>query len=213
MRTAEPTPSCSPAREWLSAHRDGESGDDPVARAHVDTCQACTAWSEALDVVAERTALRTMAPDVAAAAIAAFDAQAAAAPRRRQATVARVLLGLAGGLAVLLSALGLTDAFGTLSTAGSHIGRELYAFEAALGVGFLMAAWKPLRYAASLLPITAVVIVAAVLPSAADLGSRPGVAGEATHLPVLLGLGALLLLFDATRQGRGRRRIAAHGTA
>lgn len=206
MRTAEPTPHCGPTRAWLSAFRDAESLEDPAARAHLDSCDACGSWAAALDVVSRRTAVRSVgSPDVAGAAIAAFDALRAAAPRQRQHTLARALLGLAGVAAVVLAVLGLTDAFGTLSIAGSHIGRELYAFEAALGVGFLVAAWRPARYAASLVPVTAVVILVAVLPSAADLGARANQLAEASHLPVLLGLGALLLLHDA---GRSHGRLA-----
>jgi hypothetical protein len=52
--------------------------------------------------------------------------------------------------------------------------------------------------------VTAVVILGAVLPSAGDLGQQRHALAEATHLPVLLSLGALLLLLDATRERRPR---------
>lgn len=193
---------CDRAREWLSAYRDAEALVDPAHEAHISRCGACRRWSASLDTVTRQAAVRrTGSPEVVAAALDAWDAQEAGPGAQER--VARTLLGVAGAAALVLALLGLADVLGSPSLAGSHLGRELYAFEAALAVGFLLAAWQPARYAAALVPITVAVVLLGVAPSAAELvDARVDALREASHIPVLLGLVALLLHVDARRQRR-----------
>ncbi len=204
-RKAEGRSSCRTAREWLSAYRDDEALYDPASRAHLEACEACASWSRTVDVVTRRLAVRSVgAPPVAAAAVAAFG-QLQTRPLARQTRLARGLMAAAGVCAIVLAAIGMSQSLATMPSTEAHIGRELYAFEAALGLGFLLSAWRPRRYAAAMLPVTVAVMLMAVLPSAFELvGSTVDALTEASHLPVLVGLGALLLLFDASQQGRSR---------
>lgn len=208
--SAPPAEACRRAREWLSAWRDGEAPDDAAARAHLAACGPCATWAVALDAITARTRVRVAeaAPDVVSPALAAWWDRAAAAPER-QALVARVLLGLAGATAIVLSALVVTGVVPGLAGPDGHLGWELASFEAALGLGFCFAAADPQRYGRALLPVAAAAGLLTLHPLLRDL-SRAAVdpLTEASHVPTLVGLAALLLLVDAARR-RGALRLAA----
>jgi len=185
---------CRDARAWLSAYRDNEALDDPVARAHFEMCGACTSWSLVLDQVTRAARVRPAgSPDVASAGIEAFRAQPEPV-RRREA--ARLLLGTAGFAGLLLFVLTLVGFPGATVVEG-HFGRDLSGLHAAISLGFLLTAWRPARYGRGLLPVTAMAVLVVLLPSAAHATGPDGTPlAEAVHLPLLVGLVGLLLLLD-----------------
>lgn len=183
---------CDAARRWLSAFRDAETSHDAAARSHIERCTACTAWEDRLDHVTRRLVLRRAeSPDLTAPAMAAWRREAST-EGLTQRRVARVLLTLAG---VSGFALAVVSATGLLRIGETHVLRDLVAFECALSAGFLLAAWRPGEYSRGLLPVTA---VAGVLTLFASSGvPRSDALAEAAHLPVLLGLLGLFVMFDA----------------
>ncbi len=195
---------CRDAREWLSAYRDTEALDDPVARAHLESCGACTTWASVLDQVTRAVRLRsTGSPDVASAAIEAFQTKR---PPTAARETARLLLGTAGLAGLALFALALAGLPGTAVIAG-HFGQDLSGLHAAISLGFLLAAWQPARYGRGLLPVAAMAVLVVLLPSAAHAtGPVAAPLAEAAHLPLLVGLVGLLLLLDPISQ---RKRATA----
>lgn len=201
------TAACRPAREWLSAFRDGEAPDDVGARGHVQGCGACAAWAVAIDRRAVGTRDLYTPPagvDVVAAAVAAFGArQGARRDLRERAGVA--VLAVAGVSGFVLAAL-------SLGSLGGHAHQDLLGFQLALSVGFLLCARDPSRYGRGLLAVSAAASLVVLLPSAAGTaGGGLDLLAEASHLPVLLGLVGLLLLLDTVRgpDGGSRRATAA----
>jgi predicted anti-sigma-YlaC factor YlaD len=197
---ASPSPTCDAARAWFSAFRDGEAARDDRHAEHMAGCAACVGYAEALATVTRQVRLRAAEPvdrqGLVAPAVAAFDAS----PRRQRVGAPRLALGVAGVAGLVVAVLGLLDVSGVYSTAGFHLGWELYSFEAALAVGFLLAAWRPERYRGGLVPVT---LAAAILMLVPALGTGVGthdVLREASHLPVWLGLFALLLAGDPPRR-------------
>jgi hypothetical protein len=200
---------CATARRWLSANRDDEAPLDAEAAAHIDACATCGKWADGLARVTRQARVREATrphPDaVIAPALAVWRPSRHAAPLAAKATL------VASGVASLVIAvLGLLDVFGVVERTGFHLGWELYSFEAALGLGFLLAAWRPRRFVTGLLPVTAVVVVLMAVPAAA----APGIADagrEASHVPVMLGLVGLLLAWDLGRRDAPSRRPATEG--
>lgn len=193
-------PSCTDARQWLSAFRDGEAMLDGPARAHLDNCSGCTSWEQSLDGLTRRLVVRSAsAPDVTAAALVAWAQQPTS--TAGELLAGRIALALAGVVGVVLAALTLVQ-----RGVGVHLSQDLAAMEAALAVGFLLAAWRPHRYGRALLPVSAVAGALTLLASTGDVtGTAANLLVEASHLPILLGLGGLFLLLDAAAGGRGGR--------
>jgi predicted anti-sigma-YlaC factor YlaD len=200
MSTGEHPVGCEAARTWLSASRDGEALHDDRAAAHLETCQPCAAWAAKLDELTGRLRLRPAARlDLVEPALAAWREQAAT-RRERGAAVGRALLVAAGSTGLLLAASQLARP--RLSpTISAHAGRELVAFEAALAVGFLLAAWRPRRHAGGLFGVALTVVALILAGSVADvLAGRSQLAGEVAHLPLVVGVLGLAL----ARPGRRR---------
>lgn len=198
-------PACTDARQWLSAFRDREAMPDSPARAHLDTCPGCTSWEQSLDGLTRRLVVRrASAPDVTAAALVAWSQQPTA--HVGELLAGRIALALAGVVGMVLAALTLVQ-----RGVGVHLSQDLAAMEAALAVGFLLAAWRPHRYGRAMLPVSAVAGVLTLLGTTSDVaGTAANLLAEASHLPVLLGLGGLFLLLDAASGGR-RGRMTGHG--
>ena len=195
---------CTTARRWLSAERDGEALPDTVARSHVESCDACTAWESTLSTVTRRMTLRTAAtPDVTRAGLAAW-AERAEQPHATQARVARTLLGIAGIAGLLLAG---ATAVGLVGPTGAHSTSDLVAMESALAFGFLLGAWRPDRYSRGLLPVAVVAGLLTLTTSASQVsGSTADMVREAAHLPVLLGMLGLFVLLDASGSTIPRQR-------
>ena len=82
----------------------------------------------------------------------------------------------------------------------AHAARHAGSFALALGVGFLYAAWRPRRSAASLV-VAGALVVCLTLASVLDVASGRGAAlSETAHMPELIGLVAAWLLMRETSE-------------
>ncbi len=104
--------------------------------------------------------------------------------------------------AVVQLLLGLPQLAGCMAgTASSHAGHEMAAFDLAISVGFLFAAWKPER-ARSLVPVAVVLSLALLLVAGMDVANaRITLAHELLHLITVLQ--AVLLWALGRTSGRG----------
>jgi predicted anti-sigma-YlaC factor YlaD len=196
---------CAQFREAVSARLDGEEPVIPTAEldGHLRQCAACRAF--AADTTALRRAVRLapapVVPDLTPRVLAAIGADAGS--ERVRTLTLRIVLAVLGMVQIVLAVPGLFGADGGLAV---HSARHLGSFSLALGVGFLFAAWRPVR-AAGLLPVVAVLVACLVGTSVLDVvGGRAAAFGEANHVVEVAGLVAAWLLLHP---GVGRRvRIA-----
>ena len=167
---------CEQCREALSARLDGE--DDPAGRvavdAHVRGCAGCRQWLQDATAVTRlaRIGLPLPAPGVPESVL-----DAAPGPgRSRAVAVLRLTLGGLAAAQLLLAvaqianpANGATAMTGhTQGASGNHLLHESAAWNIAVGVGFLVIAWRRARPAGQLPVLTAFVAALALL-SAGDL--------------------------------------------
>jgi hypothetical protein len=206
MSTDEELAGCLAAREWVSAHRDGEAFEDTEAVRHLETCTACAAWLAGLDGLSGRLRLRPATqPDLVGPALAAWREETAGHGHRRLAA-GRALLWVAAVTGLTLAASRLVGVPPLSERISAHAGRELAALEAALAIGFTLAAWRPRRHAGGLVWVALTAAALTLLGSGADvLAGRSHVGGEVAHLPLLAGALGLAL----TRPGRPRHRLGA----
>lgn len=189
-------PECEATREWLSALRDNEAGHDMMLAAHADRCIACGRWAAKLDVVTRTTRLR--AP-LAPASVRRSLPPLPASPTKEstQLRSAQMVLGVAavsGVLAVLVGMTGLIGHahFGTIDS------RDAWGMKVALLAGFALAAWRPQRNAAGLLPIATIAALITVTMSVVSIAAgdtRP--IDEIAHIPILLGAAGSVLAWKA----------------
>lgn len=110
---------------------------------------------------------------------------------------------MAIGLTQLLVALPALVAWSTPAVE-AHLSREMGAFEMAMAVGLLSAAWRP-RLASGLLPFAAALAAAVAFTAVADvIGGNAGAGAEAHHVLDLAGVVLLWLLPIRTRRRFGR---------
>lgn len=190
---AQPTPACGPTRDALSASLDDEAAALPLdtVRHHLAACGPCAAFEASLVAVHRRVrvAAADEVPDLTAAILTAVraDGRADGVERTRQ---LRGLVALAGVVQLVVA---LPVLLGAVAP-DLHLGRDLGAFEMALGAGLLLAAWQP-RRAAGVLPIAAVATVLATVGGVLDvMAGRASVLAELTHLTELVGVAALWAL-------------------
>jgi predicted anti-sigma-YlaC factor YlaD len=197
---------CSRAREALSAVLDGEPTTTPSSELadHLRTCMACRRFldrARALDVLTH--AARTDAPDLSAELLAAARAQR----HRPDPWVSTLRLGL---VAVAITQLVLAVPsliYGSDEGAPIHIAHEVGAWDVALAVGFLFAAWRPLR-AVGMLPFAAALSAGLILTAVVDVVHGRAVAlTETTHLLELLGTALLYLLMAPRTRARPALRV------
>jgi predicted anti-sigma-YlaC factor YlaD len=203
---------CEAIREALSARLDGETSplSDDAVDAHVGSCRGCAAWSEELHVLHRMVRVREAepVPDLTATILGANQAPAAARRRPRTETISVARWAL---FVVALSQLVLAGPallLGEGSGATVHVARELGAFDVALAVGLLLAAWQPAR-AWGLFPVVAA--LALVMGATAVLDVLRGTAtslGEAHHALDLAGVAVLWLV---AREERTSARTGARG--
>lgn len=176
---------CPTCREAVSAALDGEAPpvDEQQVATHLDGCADCRSFARRAETLHRRVRVSAAddVPDLSIPVLLAVPPHRS--PVRRQRPQLRSLLVL---LAAAQTAVAIAGLLGT-----GHLGRDLAVFDLALGVGFLLAAWKPDR-AAGLLPLVAVLAVFDLL-----VGITNVVAGAATvvgELPHLLPLMAVVVL-------------------
>ena len=201
-----PTMSCDPFREALSALLDGEAPTVEPAEvdAHVRSCAGCAAWADELGTLHRMVRVRAAehVPDLTDRILATAPVPAAA--RRARAaehiSTARWALFVVALTQLLLAAPALL--LGEDAGATVHVARELGAFDVALAVGLLVAAWQPAR-AWGLLPVaTALGLVMGVTALVDLIGGTATTLGEAHHLLDIMGVA---LLWVVAREPLGRR--------
>lgn len=191
---------------------------DDLVDGHLGTCRACTAWSEELTTLHRMVRVREAeaVPDLSAAIVDAFapgpGRRTAAAASRRNPLAERIsgarwaLFVVALTQIVLAGPALLGDEVG----ATVHVSRELGAFDIALAVGLLVAAWQPAR-AWGLLPVASA--LACVMAGTAVLDLVDGstkVFQESHHL---LDVAGVLFLWAVAREGRQTMGSSAPGLA
>jgi predicted anti-sigma-YlaC factor YlaD len=201
MSTVEGPVGCQSARGWLSAYRDGETFNDALAADHIQACPDCTAWVGALDGLTGRLRVRSTARhDLVDPALAAWRARAEQRPDYRVAA-GRALMIAASLAGLLLAGSRLAGIPAISPRISAHAGRELAAFEAALAVGFALAAWRPRRHAGGLLAVALTVTALTVFGASADLlAGRHPLGNEVAHLPLLGGTLGLVLTQVGSRR-------------
>ena len=187
---------------------DGEPTATPSAdlTAHVRGCMACRRFldrARALDALTHAT--RTAIPDLSAEVLEAARAQR----HRPDPWVSTLRLGLvAVAVAQLVLAIpGLI--YGSDEGAPIHIAHEVGAWDLALAVGFLFAAWRPLR-AVGMLPFAAALSAGLVLTAVVDIAHGRAIAlTETTHLLELVGTVLLYLLMTPRTRSRPELRVVS----
>lgn len=188
---------CETIREGLSARLDGEEPglDAEVLDLHLGSCPGCQAWVEELTALHRIVRVREAepVPDLTAAILAAAPAPATgpSAARGRAEPVSTARWALFSVALTQLVLAGPALLLGEDPGATVHVARELGAFDVALAVGLLVAAWQPAR-AWGLLPLAAA--LALVLGGTAVLDvvqGRAGSLGEVHHLLDLAGVAFL----------------------
>jgi predicted anti-sigma-YlaC factor YlaD len=201
---------CSKAREALSAVLDGEPIITPSAEltAHLRTCAACRRFldrARALDALTY--AARTDAPDVSREVLAAARLQR----HRPDPWISALRLGLVAVAVtqLVLAVPGLV--YGRDEGAPIHIAHEVGSWDLALAVGFLFAAWRPLR-AVGLLPFVAALSGALILTAVVDIIHGRAVAlTETSHLLELVGTAILYLLMTPRTRARPPLQVVNAG--
>lgn len=181
---------CARCREAISAGLDGEvdAVEAAAADAHTARCPGCATFAEEAAHLNRvlRVQLAAEVPDLSTQILARIGP---APPRSRWRLVLRGALVAVAAVQLVLAVpplLGL-DAY-------LHVGRELASWHLALGVGFLLVAWQPVR-ALGLFPFVSVAAVALLLTATVDVaGGHASAVTEARHLVELAGLALLWLL-------------------
>jgi predicted anti-sigma-YlaC factor YlaD len=194
---------CTACREAISALLDNEApGSDPaLVQAHLAGCAACrgdAAQASRLQGWLRRLPTEPV-PDLTPAILGRVGQIE---PGSRQGARREVRIALAV-LAPVVAVLTLPAPWsGDDAGAPLHVARELGAFQVALAVGLLLAAWQPQRRA-QLLPVVAVLSVCPAVIAVLDVAAgRTPASAEGHHLVQLAGLGLVWLL--AYPSGRAR---------
>src|SRR5690606_31122791 len=143
---------CDDCREGLSARLDHEALppglDGGGLDAHLATCEPCEAWAAEATRLHRAVRVRPAraVADRTDAILAALPAGSRPRPVREGVRYALLAIGLTQ-LVLAVPALFLAED----AAAPVHVAREIGAFELALAVGLLSAAWRP-RLASGLLP-------------------------------------------------------------
>ncbi|WP_406037088.1 zf-HC2 domain-containing protein [Micromonospora sp. NBC_00898] len=192
---------CDDVRVALSARLDGEDPQAPAAalEAHTDSCPGCRSWLARAERVTRLTRLQAVdVPDLTAPVLAGVAADRAAARddvavtvrARRQ--VLRVAVAVAAVAQFAIALPILLAGFGV--EADPHTSREMASFDAALAVGFALAAWRPER-ARAFLPVALVLAVCLAGTSAVDIArSSTALVHELGHLAAVVQAGLLWAL-------------------
>lgn len=180
---------------------DGEPTTTPGAEltAHLRGCMSCRRFLErarALDALTH--AAQTDTPDLSAELL-----EAALAQRHRPdpwVTTLRLGLVAVAVAQLVLAVPGLI--YGSDEGAPIHVAHEVGAWDLALAVGFLFAAWRPLR-AVGMLPFAAALSAGLLLTAVVDIAHGRAIAlTETTHLLELAGTALLYLLMVPRSRSR-----------
>jgi predicted anti-sigma-YlaC factor YlaD len=184
---------CQRYRVAISAQLDGE--DAGLERAglerHLASCAGCRHFAAEATGLQEavRVAASEATPDLTRAILTAIGAE----QRRPRWDPAALRAGLAAvGVVQLL--LAVPDLWAGIKGTPLHVARELASFDLALAVGFLFAAWRPLR-AYGMVPLVAALVAGLAVTTSVDvMEGRTLVTTEAIHLTDVIGLALLWAL-------------------
>ncbi|HZP28341.1 MAG TPA: zf-HC2 domain-containing protein [Acidimicrobiia bacterium] len=183
---------CDRIQLSISAALDGEDPLEPapVVAAHVARCAHCRAYRDGVEALhrAVRVAPAPPVPDLTPQILVAIGAE----ERDTDARALRLVVGLLGllQLGVALPAL----LFGSDAGLPVHTARHLGSFGVALGIGLVVAAWRPDRVA-GLLPLATALVVCLAVTSILDVTTAHVPAtGELNHATEVVGLVGLWLL-------------------
>lgn len=177
---------CERYRESISARLDGEDlpVPDHVLDRHLETCAVCREFEQRA-VELNRLVRVTEAPEIPDRSVSILESlhphEVDWSRRRWRAVVATL-----GAAKLAVAVPGLVAGFdgGT----AIHAVREVAAWDVALAVALLLAAWQPLR-AVGLVPLLAVAGVVMITVSVVDvLGGRASPVAELPHLIEAVGL-------------------------
>jgi predicted anti-sigma-YlaC factor YlaD len=205
---------CATAREAISATLDGEDPGVPqeALDAHLAACRTCPAWRDSAAAVT-RTARLTPAPttpDVTDRVMPAF--KPTRRPRRRL-WLRWALVGAALGQLFVVAVQLLTPV--TMAVGGGHpghLGHETVAFNVAVAVALMWVAARPGRARTQWPLLLSFVGALAVLSVLDLLHGNVGWTRLSSHLPLLVGVLATVLLGRAERNlpGPGERAGQRH---
>jgi predicted anti-sigma-YlaC factor YlaD len=192
---------CSACREAISADVDGEVADitDASLTPHLARRASCRAFANHVSML--RTTARTYRidppPESSRALMQSLER------RRARMLTMPVRIGLVA-VALVQLALAVPGFLGSDEGAPIHVAHEAGSWSLALAVGFLFAAWRPLR-AVGMLPFVAALSAGLILTASLDLlHGRALPIDESSHLLELIGTGLLWLLVHP----RVRRELA-----
>ncbi|MFI7672990.1 zf-HC2 domain-containing protein [Actinophytocola sp. NPDC049390] len=216
---------CLTCRESLSARLDGEDEPVPAARvdAHLAECGACRAWLRRAEELNRLVRVRPAAPvpDLSAAVLADAPVLGPAQGWGIRGAlvcvaVAQVTLGLSQLVGVGTTATHVAHGVGP-AVAG-HLFNESVAWNLALGIGMLWAAFRP-QATTGLVPMLAAFLVVLVAYSTHDLvtGAAP-VSRVLGHGLLVVGLVLMVIVNrrhrpDAPESARAPQPGTGHGTA
>lgn len=188
---------CHTARRALSAQLDGEPTgvDDGELDRHVAGCADCARWHDRaarINRLASRAATEEQ-PDLSGAVLGTVTLPATRHRARSALSVSLVALAvvqLGVATANMFGAIGL----GEHAAGGAHMNHESIAFNVAFGIILLVVGLNA-RHAGSQLPVLAAFVAVLAASSVVDLAhGAVSWARLATHLPIVLGLVATVLV-------------------
>jgi len=177
---------CAAARVAISAALDGELDARSIDEldSHLSGCPECRGWRERAHAVTRRARI-ALAPVAPSAPPQLVNAVARTAWRPEQLTPTRLALV---AVAVLQLAVTLPQlVLGSDHLAPVHVAREMGAFDVALAVGFLLAAWHPQNARGMYLLVGAIALLLVVTASVDIAAGHTTPAAEAPHLLAVAG--------------------------
>jgi predicted anti-sigma-YlaC factor YlaD len=204
---------CERYRYAISARLDGEEPgvEPPLLQHHLSTCSACRNWEH--DAVGLARAVRVSSaepiPDLTPSILVAIGREPA--PVRRAIPLLRVALGIVGLVKLMVPGHALF-----FHEPGLHVTRGLSSFELALAVGFLCAAWRPVRAYGLLPPVSTVMALLLVIPLLDGSIAYSSMFTESTHILQVVGFGLVFVLARTVPQTpigrpRNQHRRLLHG--